>query len=140
MSSDWPYTYEEMLERAHKNLPPKIIKRERFEVPGILVYHIGKRTFIKNFQEICEKLNRDPRIVLRYVLKEIASAGSIERGQAVIQGIINPRAIASALKRFIDEYVICHECKRPDTRLVKEKRVLFVVCEACGARTPVRRI
>ncbi|MEM2273205.1 MAG: hypothetical protein QXX56_03185, partial [Candidatus Bathyarchaeia archaeon] len=38
------------------------------------------------------------------------------------------------------EFVNCPICKRPDTKIIKEKRFNFLVCEACGAKSPVRRI
>ncbi|MCD6263176.1 translation initiation factor IF-2, partial [Candidatus Bathyarchaeota archaeon] len=38
---------------------------------------------------------------------------------------------------YTKRYVICPVCKRPDTRIVKEKRLAFLVCEACGARSSI---
>jgi len=37
-------------------------------------------------------------------------------------------------------YVLCSECKKPDTILIKENRMTFVKCEACGARKRVEDI
>ena len=34
-------------------------------------------------------------------------------------------------------YVVCTECGRPDTKIVKEDRVMVLECEACGARRPI---
>ena len=41
------------------------------------------------------------------------------------------------LKEYTDVFVICSECGRPDTRMVKEGRILLLECEACGAKRPV---
>ena len=35
------------------------------------------------------------------------------------------------------KYVICSECKRPDTHLAKDGRLTLLICEACGAQRPV---
>ncbi|MCX8172587.1 MAG: translation initiation factor IF-2 subunit beta, partial [Archaeoglobaceae archaeon] len=32
----------------------------------------------------------------------------------------------------------CKECNAPDTELIKEERVLFLRCLACGAKQPVK--
>ncbi|MEK6812055.1 MAG: translation initiation factor IF-2 subunit beta, partial [Nanoarchaeota archaeon] len=36
------------------------------------------------------------------------------------------------------EFVLCKECKKPDTELLREDRVTFIHCLACGAKHPVR--
>jgi translation initiation factor 2 subunit 2 len=36
--------------------------------------------------------------------------------------------------------VICPICKRPDTKIVKERRFHFLICEACGAKSSIRPV
>jgi translation initiation factor 2 subunit 2 len=40
----------------------------------------------------------------------------------------------------LEGYVICPVCKRPDTRIVKEKRLSFLVCNACGAKSSIKQL
>ena len=47
--------------------------------------------------------------------------------------------IESAVKNYTEDYVICSECGKPDTRLVKDGRVLMLRCDACGGHRPVRK-
>jgi translation initiation factor 2 subunit 2 len=132
--------YEDMLEDAYRMLPPEVFKRERLEVPNASCTTFGSRTFLNNFKEICEVLNRDPEHVLRYLSKEMATLGMIEGSRAVFQGRFECETLDRLVKRYMDEFVICPICKRPDTKIIKEKRLNFLVCEACGAKSPVRRI
>jgi len=133
------YTYEELLERALKMLPKKPSSRKsRFKVPNPDIIVSGKRTFIQNFKQICDILNRDPRLVLRYLLKELAAPGTLEGNMAVIMGEHSIQIINALLKRFIKEYVICPICGEPDTMLVKERKMMFIICMACGAKSSVR--
>ena len=44
------------------------------------------------------------------------------------------------LFRFEEEYVTCHTCRSPDTNMVKEERLFFLKCEACGATCSVSSI
>ena len=132
--------YEDMLDDAYKMLPPEVFKRERFEVPKASCTIFGSRTFLNNFKEICEALNRDPEHVLRYLSKEMATLGMIDGSRAVFQGKFECETLDRLVRRYMDEFVICPICKRPDTKIIKEKRLNFLVCEACGAKSPVRRI
>ncbi|MBS7607460.1 translation initiation factor IF-2 subunit beta [Candidatus Bathyarchaeota archaeon] len=132
--------YEEMLEEAYKQLPSEVFRRERLEVPKASSVTFGSRTFLNNFKDICEVLNRDPEHVLRYLSKEMATSGSIEGSRAVFQGRFEDEEINRLIRRYMEEFVICPICKRPDTKIIKEKRFNFLVCEACGAKSPVRRI
>jgi translation initiation factor 2 subunit 2 len=45
--------------------------------------------------------------------------------------------IEKRIREYVDDYVLCAECTRPDTRIVKEGRVMLLECDACGARRPV---
>jgi translation initiation factor 2 subunit 2 len=132
--------YEDMLDDAYKMLPPEVFKRERLEVPKASCTIFGSRTFLNNFKEICEALNRDPEHVLRYLSKEMATLGMIDGSRAVFQGKFECETLDRLVRRYMDEFVICPICKRPDTKIIKEKRLNFLVCEACGAKSPVRRI
>ncbi|MEM1506906.1 MAG: translation initiation factor IF-2 subunit beta [Candidatus Bathyarchaeia archaeon] len=134
------HEYEEMLNEAYKQLPSEVFKRERLEVPRASSATFGSRTFLNNFREICDTLNRDPVHVLRYLSKEMATSGAIEGSRAVFQGRFENEDFDRLIRRYMEEFVICPICKRPDTKIIKEKRFNFLVCEACGAKSPVRRI
>jgi len=131
--------YDLLLERAYKQLPkgPVIIK-ERLSLPKPEVMVSGKRTFILNFNQICDIIDRQPQLVLRYLLKELGARGIIQESMAVIQGEFSRKAIEVILNRFFSNYVVCPACKSPDTKLVKEKKFMFLICGACGAKSPVR--
>ena len=35
--------------------------------------------------------------------------------------------------------MICSECGKPDTRLVKDGRITLLRCDACGSHRPIRK-
>jgi len=131
-------SYKELLERAYSLLPEKGIRRERFQVKPPEIVVSGKRTFILNFKQICETINREPRIVLRYLLKELGASGSADEDVAVIHGMFSPRLVRNLIERFIKEYVYCPVCGSPDTLYKKERKMIQLKCMACGAVSPVR--
>lgn len=130
-------SYREMLERAYERLPRRVEKYERFEVLRPQVFQVGKRTILLNFKEICEALNRDPKHLLKYLSREMATLASMEGTRAIFQGVFRQDTIRNLIEAYTKRYVICPVCKRPDTRIVKEKRLTFLVCEACGARSSI---
>jgi translation initiation factor 2 subunit 2 len=134
------YDYEELLKRARSQIPEVVSKRERLELPRINLSVIGMRTIIHNFKEIAEVLNRDPQHLLKYLTREIATAATMQESRVIFQGKFSRETMKRLMQRYMESFVICPVCKRPDTKIVKEKRLSFLVCEACGAKSSVRQL
>jgi translation initiation factor 2 subunit 2 len=134
--------YEKLLERARSQIPEDAFKKsgERFVVPDVQVMIQGNRTMWQNFQEIISVLNRPGKEILKYMSGQLATAGIIEGSNAIFNGTFSEEVVNDVLLRYIDAYVICPVCTRPDTSIVKEKNAYYLSCSACGARTAVRPI
>jgi len=130
--------YERMLDEAYSQMPAQVFRRRRLEVPKPQSMIFGSRTILFNFKEICDVLNRDELHLLRFLSREMATAGTIDGSRAIFQGRFGDETLQRLIDRYMRDYVICPVCKRPDTRIVKEKRLQFLICEACGAKSPVR--
>ncbi len=134
------YDYEELLKRARSQIPEVVSKRERLELPRINLSVIGMRTIIHNFKEIAEVLNRNPQHLLKYLTREIATAATMQESRVIFQGKFSRETMKRLMQRYMESFVICPVCKRPDTKIVKEKRLSFLVCVACGAKSSVRQL
>ena len=133
--------YENLLDNIYENLPKERISTERFEIPKAEVLFVGNRTIIKNFREICEKLNRDPGHLIKFLSKELAAPGNIEGERFIINSRISDRIINDKIKKYAENFVICKQCKRPDTKLVEfERGVYYMRCDACGARSSIPKL
>ena len=132
--------YEEMLNERLEKVPEKSKNDERFEVPKPMVSIQGNRTFISNFEEICNKLRRDKKFVAKYLFKELAIPGHVDKTRLVLQGKASSSLIEKKLDNFVKDFVMCSECKRPDTRLEKVNRMTMLVCEACGSKQHVKKM
>ena len=133
-------SYKEMLERARLQLPQEVFEHKRFEIPKVRSSTIGMRTTIHNFGEICNMLNREQNHLLKFLTREMATKAALESGRAIFHGKFRTDTIERLIQRYVDEFVVCPVCKRPDTKIVKEKRFTFLVCEACGARSSIRLV
>ncbi len=130
--------YKNMLDRAHNALPEKTHKFERFEVPAIQSFFQGNKTIIKNFDLIVQKTRRKPQTLAKYFSHELAVPVTVQGSKLVLNGKFYERNLKDKLQQFVDSAVICRECKRPDTKIVDQAGVKMLVCEACGARSPLK--
>ena len=120
---------------------PETKEAARWEVPRAYVQIAGKkRTIIRNFSEIAKAMRRDPRHLAKFLFKEMAVPGSLESGQLVLQGKFNSEFVNRRVEDYAKEFVLCSECRKPDTQINKQDRLWTLKCEACGAKRPVRAI
>lgn len=132
--------YKEMLARARSQLPEKVFEKARFEIPKAASIVEGKRTIVTNFAKVCDIVQREEKDVLKYLSKELAAPAEISSGgRATFTGKFSTGQINSKLEKYVSCYVLCHECEKPDTKLIKEDRIFFLKCMACGARHPVKK-
>lgn len=130
--------YGNLLKRVLDSTSAKRIEDDRFKLPKAEVFYEGNTTVIKNFDRISDAINRDADLVLKFLLGAVGTAGGMEGGRVVFQGKIPAKQIQDKLKEYIDTYVICSECSRPDTHLVKQGRMMLLRCDACGAFRSVK--
>ncbi len=135
-------SYEVLLERARAKLPPVRASTERFQVPDPDVMSDGKNTVIRNLQEIATVLRREPAHLIGFLAKELGCPGVLDLPRGVLKSRVTKEQVGSRVRDYTAKYVICSECKRPDTHLQKDGRLTLLVCEACGAQRPitVRRV
>lgn len=131
--------YEKMLEKAYSQLPERATQTERFEMPTAETHMQGTKTIIRNFDVIASKIRRDGALLSKYFSKELAVPATYANGKLTLHGKFSERAVNEKLTNFINSYVLCKECKKPDTKLIEGAHgVKSLLCEACGARSPVR--
>ena len=133
-------SYKEMLEEARNKISANVAKVSRLEVPESITEIQGNRTFITNFIDITNSIRRDPKHLAKYLFRELAKPGHIDGNRLVLQGKVIKSLIDDKIKNYIKEFVYCQECNRPDTHFEKEERIIFLKCEACGAKHVLRRI
>ena len=130
--------YKNLLKRVIDSTPDREVDDERFKLPKAEVFYEGNTTVIKNFDKISSAVNREPELILKFMLGGLGTAGECVGPRAVFQGKIIPKNIQDKIKDYVDTYVMCTECNRPDTHLVKKGRQTLIRCDACGAFRSVK--
>jgi translation initiation factor 2 subunit 2 len=67
----------------------------------------------------------------------LATAASLDGTRAIFQGRFDVATVTRLLNIYAKRFVVCPICSRPDTKVEKEGRYLFLRCEACGARSSI---
>ena len=131
--------YKELLKKAREKLPKSVFEKERFEIPKILGHIQGNRTVLSNFLQIADVLRRKPEHLLKYILKELATPGEVKKSGSVIVGTkVGASKINGKIRQYANEFVLCQECGKPDTKIEKDGNFSFLKCQACGARHPIK--
>ena len=131
--------YMSLLDRLQSKLG-HVVKKEvsRLEIPIPRVIWVGQRTIFRNFMDFPKALRRDPEKLLLYLNKELASAGYITGERVIFLGRKPVSSFSGLIDRYVKDYVICPVCGSPDTRTEKIKKLGFMICEACGARSSIK--
>ena len=90
--------YKKLLEEAYSQLPVESSKSKRFEIPKPNVGKVGHRTILRNFREICDAINRDHLHFLKFLSKEMATAGTANGTRAINK---NQRINLGVMRRFL---------------------------------------
>ena len=130
--------YKNLLGRLRESLPETITAQTRFKIPEPEVLYEGKTSVLRNFGDIVDAINREAAHLMAFLLKEVGTAGTQEGRRAVFKGRVPVTQLVDRINNYVEIFVLCSECHRPDTKLVKEGRTLILECEACGAHRPVR--
>lgn len=133
-------SYEKLLERGMKKIPKEARDAGRFSIPRLQAFVMGPRTTVNNFSEIAGSLRRKPEHLLKFLLKELATSGETSGHKVVFQGKFSLDMINRKIELYVRDYVTCPECAKPDTKLTREKRLTFIVCEACGAKHVIKKV
>lgn len=131
--------YESLLKRLQDKLGNTAKKdKARLEIPAPQIIWVGKNTIFRNFMEFPRALRRDPEKFLLYLNKELASAGYIAGERVIFLGRKTPSSFQALIDRYVKDYVTCPVCGSPDTRTEKYKKLGFLICEACGAKSSIK--
>ena len=131
--------YEKLLKRIDsKNSKNSAKIDSRFELPPVDVMWEGQRTYLRNFSDFPKIMRRDSAKLLQYLSKEFAVPAERIGDSAMFIGRRDPDDFTRLLKIYVNDYIMCPTCKSPDTRTEKEKRISFLICEACGAKSTIK--
>jgi translation initiation factor 2 subunit 2 len=130
--------YKDMLKKARSEMPESVFESERFEIPKVTGHIQGSKTVVSNFHHIASVLGRSPEHLLKYILKELATPGKLTRNSLMFGAKVPASRINEKVRKYASEYVLCRDCGKPDTKIIKEGDLSFMKCQACGSKHQVK--
>jgi len=129
-----------MLKKARGEMPESVLISERFEIPKVVGHIQGNRTVISNFYQVADVLGRNPEHLLKYILKELATPGDLNRSGLILGTKVPASRINEKIRKYAAEYVLCPDCGKPDTKIIKEGELFYMRCQACGSKHQVKSL
>jgi len=111
-------------------------EKDRINIIKPEISSSGNKTIISNFEQFCNSIRRDKKQVAKFLYKELATSGFVDRGRLILQ--TRSPILEDKIQKYLKNFVYCHECGKPDTILQKEGRFYILKCEACGARRTIK--
>lgn len=131
-------SYETMLEQAYSKIKVVASSGDRFEIPKVQGKVQGRATIITNIQSIASYIRRPADMLAKFLQKELAVQTVLERDLLIFKTKLNSAKVNDKIAMYVKEFVLCTECKKPDTEVISEKGIKFKHCLACGAKSPIR--
>lgn len=131
-------SYEKLLEKAYKEVKVISACADRFEIPKVEGQVEGKNTIITNINEIADYLRRPIEQLAKFLFKGLATSGKVENNRLIFNTKLNSARVNEKIQQYACEFVICDECKKPDTEIISEKGIKYLHCLACGAKHPIK--
>lgn len=131
--------YEDLLNEAYEQVKPAE-ECGRFEILKVTGHHEGSKTIVTNFLPVASCIRREPEHLAKFLGKELASSTEISGERLILSRKLASKDINEKIEKYVNRFVVCPKCKKPDTELVHEQWNDFVKCLACGERYEVLRI
>jgi len=112
----------------------------RYKMPAIQAKIEGRgngiKTVLVNVVELAQALNRDPAEITKFFGCELGSQTTYatDTDRAVVNGAIATPDLQNHLKRYIEFFVLCKNCKLPETQYKIKSETLSQKCLACGSK------
>ncbi|KAK0385763.1 hypothetical protein NLU13_6940 [Sarocladium strictum] len=102
----------------------------------------GIKTILVNLNSVATSLERDPEIIQKYFGFEIGAQTTADKKNErwIINGAHEAAKLQDLLDGFIQKFILCRECKNPETVFEldsKDKKTLKLACKACPYTLPV---
>lgn len=130
-----------MLEDAYGNVELNLESNgERFEIIKVQGHHSKNKTIITNFMQVVSHLRRNPEHLAKFLGKELASSTEINSDRLILSSKLSSKLINEKIGKYVNIFVLCPKCKKPDTEIVDENSRQYLKCLACGERKEVHKI
>lgn len=99
----------------------------------------GIKTVVVNLSSVAQSLARPPAYVIKYFGFELGAQTNTNPSDDrwIINGAHEAGKLQDQLDGFISKFVLCKNCKNPETDVVIKDGNILLDCKACGQRSTI---
>src|SRR5579862_3015504 len=101
----------------------------------------GIKTVIPNILDVAHDLGRPPIYLTKFFGFELGAQAKVvgdgPTQRHIVNGAHDKEKLQDLLDVFINKFVLCGECKNPETALIIKNQHVLRECKACGKRTEI---
>jgi len=115
----------------------------RYKMPSIIGKVEGRgngiKTAIPNMTQVALSLHRDPGEVTKFFGCELGAqtTWSPDTERSIVNGAHTTNDLQSNIFKYIEKFVLCPNCRLPETDYKIKNGVIYQTCNACGAKEMV---
>jgi translation initiation factor 5 len=115
----------------------------RYRMPKIIVKVEGRgngiKTVLTNVQDVANALNREAHEITKFFGYELGAQTAYvsETDRAVINGAHLDTDLQTLLSKYIELFVLCRNCRLPETHYKIKSGIIKQRCFACGHKESV---
>jgi translation initiation factor 5 len=100
----------------------------------------GIKTVITNMVEIARALHIHPAYPTKFFGIELGAQSKFNVGteRAIVNGCHQAPDLSKILDRFIQQFILCPNCKLPELKMVIKSSSIKIECAACGAASQIK--
>ena len=136
------YPYVRMLQRVIHRLRERDVEAGGIEETSVQIVAPQlqrdgpRKTVFVNFHDVCTSMTRTEENVMDFLTKELSTMGNLDSNQClVLKGNYRDTHIEKALRKYAEEFVVCHACSSGQTSLSRDptSRLYELKCKKCDA-------
>lgn len=121
--------YEILLDKIILEKP-----QNKLVFPKAILSHSPTKTYIENFQQICDHIKREPNLFINFIKEEINCEVTMVNDKIIIHMKFPEKKFNSIYSKFIKKFVVCNSCGSSNTNVFKNQRLLINECNDCRSR------
>jgi len=114
----------------------------RYKMPRIVPKVEGRgngiKTVLVNVSDIATALNRDASEITKFFGCELGAQTtmSVEDDRFIVNGAHSTGDLQNFMHRYIESFVLCKNCRLPETHYKIKSGIICQKCMACGSKDP----
>lgn len=107
----------------------------RYKMPSLVLKDQKKNTIITNLDDVAKALGLDPIWLVKYFTYHFGVPVTYDKGHATFKGKRSAQELSMCLTEFIEQFVVCPNCKLPEIDWCANHDQVEIDCRACGHAT-----